>query len=162
MATKLMSIAKIKGGIEDKDKKASSTAITNQHRADWNGYVKWLETQKMRGNPELDKGDMGKQMLAKYIKQNPKTSLTLDIVQPIQADFSNYRNYALEQVKSGKAVLEKGVTPETFMAELSKLDAYPGSLTTRHSFPYNYMNFLDQKGKLEKVENKGFATIKPK
>ena len=157
-----MSIAKIKGGIEDKDKKTTSTAITNQHRADWNGYVKWLESQKMRGNPELDKGDMGKQMLAKYIKENPKTSLTLDLVKPIQSDFANYRNFALDQVKQGKMVFDKGVNEGNFMQELSKLDAYPGSKTTNHLFPYEYLRFQDRVNNTDTTINKGFAVMPPK
>lgn len=148
--------AKIFGG-GGEDAKPATASITNKHREDWNKYVKWLESNKLRGNPELDKGDMGKQVLARYIKENPNTSLTLDIVKPIQSDFANYRNYALDQVKQGKMALAEGVTPETFMAELSKLDAYPGSRTTSHSFPFDYMRYVDKSKGTDTTINKGFA-----
>ncbi len=132
--------------------------VTNQQRSDWSGYVDWLEKKGLKGHPDLDKGDIGKQVLQQYIKENPQTSLTPDIVAPIQADFANYRNFALEQVKQGKMAMTHGTTPENFMQELSKLDNYPGSMTTLHKFPIEYLRYLDEKGKTLKTVNMGYAT----
>ncbi len=136
------------------------TTITNQHRQDWNNYVQWLAAQGLKGDPRLDKADFGKQVLMKYIQANPNTSLTPELIKPIQSDFVNYRNYALNQVKSGKSALASGVTPENFMIELSKPDAYPGSLTTKHQFPVDYMRYVDKNAGTDTTVNRGFAIIK--
>lgn len=147
-------------GKGDGDEKKAAVTITNQHRSDWNNYVKWLEQQGLKGDPRLDKGDYGKQVLAQYIKSNPNTSLTVDLVKPIQSDFANYRNYALGQVKAGKAMFGEGVNEGNFMQELSKLDAFPGSLTTKHSFPFDYMRYVDKSARTDTTVNRGFATMK--
>ena len=151
-------VRKIEGGEENKP---TGKPITNKERADWNMYVKTLESKGLRGNTELDKGDYGKRVLLDYIKANPSTSLTPERIADIQADFANYRNFALDQVKQGKFVFDKGVNEQNFMQELSKLDAYPGSKTTNHLFPFEYMRYVDKTAGTDTTVNKGFAVMKP-
>lgn len=132
--------------------------IDNNVRAAWNDYVQFLKGRGIAGSPELDKNDLGNQMLNMYLRQNPGSFLKPELIKPIQEDFANYRNYALDKVRQGKAAFGEGVNEDNFMADLSKLDAWPGSYTTRHTFPSEYMNYLDEKGRLLKTENKGFAS----
>ena len=141
------------GGGDD-DKK-----VTNQQRGDWNKYVQFLKKRGISGDVKLDKNNLGKNMLAQYIKDNPSTSLTTDIVSPIQHDFANYRQWAINNIKQGKGEFAKGTDENNFMKELSIVDNYPGSMTSKHEFPKEYMQTFDD-GKLKNVEDKGFATVK--
>lgn len=135
--------------------------LTNQNRQDWNDYITWLRSKGLAGNPMLDKGGYGIQVLQQYIKQNPKTSLTLDLIQPIQEDFSNYRNYALQQIKSGKGVFQEGTNEANFMQSLSQLDNYAGSKTTSHIFPREYLTYIENNKPISTVD-KGFVVAKDK
>lgn len=132
--------------------------IDNNVRKSWNDYVDFLKKKGVAGSPELDKGGLGNAMLDQYIRENPGTYLKPEMVKDIQADFSNYRNFALSQVKAGKMVFDEGVNEGNFMQELSKLDSYPGSLTTRHKFPFEYMVTIDKTNNTTTTENRGFAT----
>ncbi len=143
---------------DDNKSDSKAVAITNKNRQDWNDYIQYLRSKGLAGNPALDKNGYGMQVLQDYIKQNPNTSLTTNLVKPIQSDFSNYRNFALDQVKNGKAVLTNGATPDTFMSNLSQLDNWAGSLTTKHLFPKEFMVYMDSQGKQENKIDKGFAT----
>lgn len=140
------------GGDDDKP-------VTNQQRRDWGNYVDWLDKRGMKGHPDLDKNNLGKSMLSKYIKENPSTSLTSDSVIPIQKEFSNYRNWSIDQVKKGKMAFGEGVDEHNYMKELSVVDGIPGQYTTRHKFPEEYMETFEDK-KLMSTEDKGFATAK--
>lgn len=142
----------------DGDDKPTNT-ITNQNRQDWNNYIDYLKTKGLAGNPLLDKGGFGVQVLQDYIKNNPNTSLTVDMVKPIQSDFSNYRNFALDQVKQNKAAFAPNTNETNFMTELSKLDNYGGSLTTKHKFPLQYMQYIESNQPTRTV-SQGFATTK--
>jgi len=158
MSYRKIQYAKAFGGGDGKE----PVKITNQHRQDWNAYVKWLETQGLKGDPRLDKGDFGKQVLLKYRQINPTTSISPEMVQPIQADFANLRNYSLDQIKQKKAAFAEGVNEQNFMQELSKLDAYPGSKTTLHSFPFDYMRYVDKPAGTDTTINRGFVQTAPK
>jgi hypothetical protein len=112
----------------------------------------------MAGSPDLDKNDFGNVMLNQYLRENPDSFLKPEMIKPIQADFANYRQFALDQVKQGKASFAPGADENNFMTSLSKLDAWPGSETTKHQFPSQYLQHLDEQGKLLSTQNKGFAT----
>ena len=129
--------------------------ITNKIRQDWNDYVDSLEKRKLKGHPMLDTNGLGYKVLDDYVKTTPGTSLNREMIPRIQQEFGNYRNYVLNLVKQGKAQLN-GVKPEDFMATLSKVDGYPGQLTTSFKFPDSYLKTFND-GKLESVVNKGFA-----
>jgi hypothetical protein len=144
--------AAIAGGDEDKK-------VTNQNRQDWNDYVKHLQKRGVAGDPKLDKNGLGKNMLAQYIKDNPSTSLTPEMVSPIQHDFANYRQWAINNIKAGKGEFAKGTDENNFMKELSIVDNYPGSFTTRHTFPSEYLTTFENTQNMG-TENKGFSTVK--
>ena len=132
--------------------------ISNTIRSEWNSFVDFLDKRGLRGNPQLDTGDLSQKMLNQYIRENPLTPLKPEMVKDIQADFANYRGYALNKIKQNKGVFAPGVTEENFMSELSKLDSWPGSRTTSHKFPMEYLQYLDSQGNTERTQNLGFAT----
>lgn len=136
----------------------SKPPIDNNVRQSWNDYVDFLKKKGIAGSPELDKGGLGHAMLDLYIRENPGTYLKPEMVKDIQADFANLRKYHLEQIKNGKAVFAEGTNESNFMQELSKLDSYPGSLTTRHKFPFEYMTTIDKTNNTNTTENRGFVT----
>lgn len=153
--------AAVGGGGDDKK-------ITNEQRQSWNDYVGWLKKRGIAGDPRLDKNNLGKNMLAQYIKENPKTSLTTDMVSPIQHDFANYRQYMIQQLRDKKAMITDSKSPDgryvepnedlsNYMKELSVVDNFPGSRTTSHTFPSAYLKTFED-GKLTSTEDKGFAT----
>lgn len=133
--------------------------ITNAVRQEWNNYIDFLDQRGLKGNTDLDKGELAQKMLNQYIRENPLTPLKPELIKDIQADFANYRNFALDKVRQGKMVLSPGVNEQNFMQELSKLDSWPGSLTTKHKFPQEFMQFMDSQGNIEKTQNLGFATV---
>lgn len=133
--------------------------VTNQMREDFNKYVAWLDKRGMKGHPSLDKNNLGNNMLAKYIKETPGTSLTLDSVIPIQNEFTKYRNWSLDQISQGKAAFGEGVTEENYLRDLTKVDGIPGQRTTSYTFPKQYLEtFVDNKP--VGVVDQGFATVK--
>lgn len=137
---------------------SNKPVLSNKNRQDWNEYITWLRSKGLAGNPALDRNGYGIQVLQQYIKQNPKTSLTVDLVQPIQEDFSNYRNYALQQIKSGKSTFANGVNENNFMQSLSQLDNYAGSKTTSHIFPREYLTYIENSKPISTVD-KGFVVM---
>lgn len=141
----------------DKPAAPKEVEITNQHRQDWNDYVLWLDKIGMRGNKELDTNDVSHKLLQKYIDLNPNTSLTPDIVVPIQKDFSKYRDWSLNEVKAGRRELGTGVTPENFLKDLSIVDGIPGHRTTTYMFPKKYMEEVANNKK--QVLDQGFSTV---
>jgi len=131
--------------------------VTNQQRNAWNQYVQYLQKRGIAGDPKLDRNGLGKNLFLQYIKDNPNTGLTEDSPMAIQHDFANYRQWAINQIKSGKGEYAPGTDENTFMKELSQIDGYAGSKTTRHLFPKSYMQTFED-GKKVKTEDRGFAT----
>lgn len=144
------------GGKVKKYPGGGKVSITNQHRTDWNSYVDWLEKKKLKGAPQLDKNNYGFTILDEYRKENPNTTISKDLITPIQEEFSNYRNWSLEQIKQKKAQLAPGTTPENYMRALSVVDGIPGQRTTSFKFPEAYLTTFNN-GKTEGTVNQGFA-----
>lgn len=67
----------------------SEPIATDEHRSDWNKYIDFLGKRGLAGSTDLDKNGLGKNMLARFIKENPSTSLTPDSVFHAQNDMSN-------------------------------------------------------------------------
>ena len=127
-------------------KEGEEPTITNKHRQDWNAYVKYLETKGMRGNVELDKGTNFDKALLAYKKENPSTTITKEMIAPIQKEFGKYREFALQQVRDKKAFLQEGVTEEMFLKDLSVVDGMAGSKTSSYEFPKQYIDsFVNDK-----------------
>lgn len=88
--------------VEDFDKIVGSMGggddkpITNQQRKDYNDYVKYLQKRGIAGSDKLDKNNLGKNLFAQYVKDHPKTSLTPDLIVPLQHDLANVRKWSIE------------------------------------------------------------------
>jgi hypothetical protein len=129
--------------------------IDNNIRLEWNKYLDWLDKKGVKGHPELDKNDMGGKMIDAYRKENPSSPISREIIPSIQKEFGRYRDWSLGQVKNGKASLAEGVTPETYMKDLSIVDGIAGQRTTSFKFPPSYLTTFNN-GQKVAVEDKGF------
>ncbi len=118
----------------------NSAEFSDQIRSDWNDYVDWLDQQGLKGNPALDKNDLGGAMIDKYKKLHPSTSISRETIDDVQAEFAKLRQYLLSEIKAGRGAFAPGVKEDNFMIELSKVDNIAGQFTTRHKFPEGYMN----------------------
>lgn len=130
--------------------------VNNAGRTAWNNYVGWLKKKGLAGSPTLDKNGLGKQLLTQYMKEVPNSGLTPDNVVPIQKDFTNYRTYALNQIHH-KLATTTASSDDAFMANLSKIDGYPGSKTTSVVFPDAYLKQYND-GQLVSNTNLGYST----
>ena len=150
---------------DDKPKSGSSkpakSGVTPQQQRDWNDYVNWLGQKGIKAHPDLNKGEgddnNGIKVLKKYIELHPNTSLTPDIVPHIQQSFIDMRNHLLDEVKKGNMKLDKGVTPDNFLKDLSGVDGVPGQNTTRYQFPEVYTKYLDSQNKVVKTTDDGLT-----
>jgi hypothetical protein len=143
--------------------KETKTIVTDKVRMDWHKYLVWLEAKGMRGNPALDRDSLGFKLLEEYIKENPETSLSKDMIRPIQEEFKKYREWLLEQRREGKAVIgqdaQHQVPDAKVMPDLSITDGNPGQYTTSHDFATSTLQTLNSKFEVVKVEDKGFSKI---
>ena len=109
--------------------------IPSEVKVEWNNYVDYLEKKGLKGSKELDKGkgdmNVGRKVLAEYIKSNPDTLLTLDMVGAIQNEFTKTKSKLESDIKQGKI----STTAKEVLPNLSKQDIYPGSKTTTYKFP---------------------------
>lgn len=147
------------GGGQETQQPSAQYQVDNEGRTAWNNYVEWLQKKGMAGKPELDKNDLGKQLLNQYMTEVPNSGLTKDNVVPIQKDFQNYRTWAINKgIPSGAIAFDtaNGANPQNFMQNLSKIDGYPGSNTTLHQFPDAYLKSYNN-GKLLSNTNLGYA-----
>jgi len=142
------------GGGDDNPK--PEPAISNTHRQDWNSYIGWLDKKGLKGSPSLDHNDLGGQMIDQYRKENPNTSVSRDMVIPIQKEFGKYRDYALSQIQNGKGTFAPGTNKDNFLRSLSIVDNIPGQRTTSYSFPKAYMDTFEN-GQ-HTVTDQGYAT----
>lgn len=138
-------------------KKPKQPVVDNNIRQEWNNYVQWLDKKGLKGNPALDHDDLGGKMIDEYRKENPDTPLTREMVVPIQKEFSNYRNWVINQIESGKGAYAPGTNKENFLRALSIVDGIPGQRTTSFQFPKNYLDTFNN-GKLVSREDQGFAS----
>lgn len=118
--------------------------LIDKHKEDWNKYLKWLESKKMRGIPDLDKGGLGNQLFNQYLKENPSTSLTADIIPGIRKEYMKLRESGIDDIAKGKAYFmgKTGRDADTtnFMRhivlnEQSKDPNYVGQHLTQTYFP---------------------------
>lgn len=153
------------------DKKTKKEApINSKDMQAWNDWIVWLDKKGLKGNKSLDTGDMGNKMIDEYRKENPNTSLTRDMVIPIQKAFKQYRDFSINELRNKKAMLVDAKNPngrfvspdenlDSYMKDLSIVDGLPGSKTSSHKFPLRYMKTYEN-GALKSVENQGFAVNK--
>lgn len=134
-------------------------AINNNVRQAWNQYVDFLDKKGLKGNPSLDKDDLGGKMIDEYKKSNPDSIISRDIIVPIQKEFQNYRKFRMDEIKQGKLSFAEGVDENNFMKALSIVDGIAGQRTTSFKFPEDYMEYYNDKDELVKTENKGYKGI---
>lgn len=128
--------------------------VDNKTRQDWNDYVDWLDKKGLKGHPSLDHNEKGFQMIDQYRKENPGTTVSREMVTPIQQEFSKYRDYALGQIQKGGGAFAPGTNKDNFLRALSTVDGIPGQRTTSYKFPLGYMKDMNT----GEVKNKGFMT----
>lgn len=138
-------------------KEKNPPKIDNSVRQEWNNFIGWLDKKGLKGSPTLDHNDLGGKMIDEYRKEHPDTPLTREMVIPIQKEFSNYRNWAINQIESGRGAYAPGTNKDNFLQSLSIVDGIPGQRTTSFSFPLSYLNTFDN-GKLVDTK-KDFATV---
>lgn len=155
-----MSIYSAKGGLgtlsTTPNVEGNSSDVSTKLRSDWNNYTAWLEKKGLKGHPSLDHNDLGGKMIDQYRKENPTTTVSRETIKPIQAEFSKYRDWVINEAKNKRAIID--VPQEQFMKGLSTVDGIPGQRTTSFSFPNAYLTSIFNGQKVSKV-NQGFATI---
>lgn len=113
-------LASMPSGGEDKNK------VTNQNRQDWNDYTAWLKKRGVAGNAKLDQNNLGGNLLKQYIKENPKTTLTPDLIIPLQHDLANLRGWHIDN----NGVPTKGnLTPQQ-LEDFSNFSGGDGSVSS--------------------------------
>lgn len=104
-------------------------------RPEWNKFIDFVEAKGMKGNKLLDDRNtaLGKQLMQEYLKTNPKSPLTYDVIPSVQQSLQEYRAKSLQEIRSGKAQFDG--KEEEFMPGLSKVDGWLGSKTSSYKFP---------------------------
>ena len=134
--------------------KGTEPKVTNKTRSDWNDYINFLDKKGLKGSPTLDHNDLGGKMIDQYRKENPGTSISRDMVIPIQKDFSNYRDWSIKQIQAGKGGFAPGTNKDNFLKSLSVVDGLAGQRTTSFAYPSSYLHDMDT----GETTREGFAT----
>ena len=141
--------------------------INDKNKQDWNDFLSFLKTKGVQGNPELDKGNLGNIYFDKYVKQNPYTTLSKELIPKIRQQYVAERNNAIKELKLGKSKLQgqENINPESldfsrFMRHIvdnenSKDPNYIGQHLTRT--PFAGIILHDKAGKV--LESRPFQTI---
>jgi len=145
--------------MENKKEMPKDDKVSIQEKKDWNEYIDYLEKKGLKGSPELNKGageeNVGRKVFKQYIKENPKSSLSLEKIPTIQGYFEGLKKSGKERIESGKSKMAEGQTKESFMKGISKVDIYPGSKTTTYKFPTASLETTEN-GKIVSKEELGF------
>ena len=134
-----------------------NTPISDQLRSEWNGFVDFLESKKLKGEPQLDKNDLGNKLLDEYVATYKPKELSRARMKDIWSEVQNYRSNALAEIKAGKA--QSQVPEERFMAWVvenakTKNPEYVGRYFSTFKFP-KYTAVANVMG--NQSTNKGFA-----
>lgn len=112
--------------------------LSPKDKTNWNKFIDFVEMQKMKGNPQLDRRDkqIGMGLLQKFNYANPGHALPMDIVPQVQQELNDYRDKVVQQYKQGKLQVTPDVKSENdIMAGISKIDGWPGTKTLSSKFP---------------------------
>ena len=143
-------------------------SLNANDRAFWNGFVQYVQKKGLKGSPELDKRDLNlsKKLFSEYSAANNAAYDYDTFVPQVQQHISDYRNKAIEQIKTGKAQLPgynndpKFDFDANFMSGLSAVDGWAGSKTTSWQFPQEKMVVKDPNGnKVKELPNAIFQDI---
>lgn len=116
---------------------APAKALDPSIRPEWNNFIDFVDKKGMRGNPQLDDKDkgLGKQLMAEYLKLNPQSKLSYDLVPAIQQDMQNVRNIGLKNIHDNNLKVPGVAKDDDYMANISAVDGWLGSKTSDHKFP---------------------------
>jgi len=129
----------------DDNEKEEGEGLTEKNKKDWNAYLGWLEEKKLRGKPELDKNDLGNKLFKQYLKENPETTLSVDIIPDVRKEYIKLRDASIQDILSGKISFlgKKGAGTDTsgFMSHIVQNEKttnpnYVGQHLTQTMFPY--------------------------
>lgn len=171
-----MKLSQIKGAITSVDTDNDNDGdgggkkerpVNDKNRADWNKYVDYLDKKGMKGHPSLDKGGNDVKMINQFRKEDPTTTMSKEMVTPIQKEFSSYRTSMIQKIKDKKALMTDSESPngryakpnenlDNYMKDLSVVDGIAGQRTTMHKFPDAKLKTVAP-DKTESVANLGFA-----
>lgn len=152
--------------------------VTDTDRANWNKYLTWLGKKGMQGKEELDKGGLGNNLFAQYIKETPNSGLSIDILPKIRTAYGQLRNEGIQSIKTGKSAfnpssvaggkLYQGAAatddilthymPHIVANELSADPNYVGKHLTQTFFPGGTVTKKDASGKVIEKATQEFAT----
>jgi hypothetical protein len=137
-------------------------------KKDWNDFYAWMKTQQLdgkpaAGNPLLDttrkgaKETIGQELFHRYIKENPQTTLSDEMMPLIRQGLLQTRDFSIRSMKEGRMggyagmddVIKRGDDPqEYFMRALLLNEQSPnpnlvGQNLSQYMFPTN----IDASGK---------------
>lgn len=123
--------------------------LTADQKKDWNSFVDFIKSKGLQGSPDLDKRDkrLAESIMTEYVKSNPKSSLNPKLIGNIQSELIKANELARKITGQGMAQSSANL-PE----QLSKVDDWAGSVTTRTYFPTATTS--DDKGKV--IKDYGF------
>jgi hypothetical protein len=119
-------------------------------KEDWNDFLGWMEQKGLKGNPELDKNDLGNKYFKQYIKDHPETSLSEEVIPVIRDEYSKLRDTEWNDIIAGKSYFQSPIGNITGKAaepyrdkhmywiaenEKSKNKNYVGQFLTKTYFP---------------------------
>jgi hypothetical protein len=113
--------------------------LSVDERTQWNGFLDYLDKNKMGGNAALDKRDqsLGLNYFNKYKAANPNFTLNPDDVQRVQYDQyllrkgDNFPTMKPEEL----AFVRNGLNPAYMKRDISQPDNWLGSLTSKEYYP---------------------------
>lgn len=160
MALSKKSIADAQDLISMKKTEDPSDERAMKLKSDWNQYVTWLSKKGVAGKAELNEGEgennLGIKYVRQYQKENPATLISPETIKEVQSHFQNYREYAINKIKTKKADYTGDINTidKNFMQALSIVDGIPGEKTTAWMFPNEFMKtvYKTKDGAVEKTE----------
>lgn len=159
------SVAADGGSYSDDDKNKISPPenykpLSVPQRAEWNSFLDYLHSKGVAGSKDLDVKDksLGLSYLAQYQKENPKTTITPDMIQNVQYEQQQLRkgdkfgSFTPDELKEWQAK-NKDITSK----EVSPVDNWLGSITSKLYYPQGSQVFTNSEGK-EIKPKKDFGT----
>lgn len=133
--------------------------VTPEIMKAFNEYTDYLAQRGLSGNPQMNHIQFSNSVFDEYKKANPSTPLTQDWIKPIQQEIHKYRNFSIEEIKSGKSKVVGEIKPDysnymqwanTGSGVLD--DGIVGQYTSMFKFPSRYMQQVDNN-----IKRIGFA-----
>jgi len=98
----------VESGSTTEEKDGNPPVDDKTLKSDWNKYLEYLEKKGVKGSANLDKGGLGNKYFLEYIKANPGTSLSVDVIPRVRQLYIDLRNTNIEQMKKGNASFSPG------------------------------------------------------